>query len=75
MHVSQSGGHKPGPAVPFPAANLTTVLIKEVPASRLLLRICGNSRLLTEITGGCALRANRAWVRELMGSEYRPTPQ
>lgn len=65
VHVSPSGDLEPCPAAPFSDANLVTLPLKEAFRSRLLARIRENHGLLTESTGGCALRANRAWVQEL----------
>ncbi|MDP3564264.1 MAG: radical SAM protein [Methanoregula sp.] len=72
VHVSPSGALEPCPAAPFSDANLATLPLKEALRSRLLARIRENHGLLTESTGGCALRANRAWVQELMCVESRP---
>jgi MoaA/NifB/PqqE/SkfB family radical SAM enzyme len=72
VHVSPSGALEPCPAAPFSDANLATLPLKEALRSRLLARIRENHGLLTESTGGCALRANRAWVQDLMCVESRP---
>ena len=69
VHVSPSGDLEPCPAAPYSDANLTAVPLKEALKSRLLLRIRDEHGLLTESTGGCALRANRAWVQELVSRE------
>ena len=65
VHISPSGDLEPCPAAPFSDANLTSVALKEALRSRLLSRIRDEHGLLTESPGGCALRANRAWVQEL----------
>lgn len=72
VHISPSGDLEPCPAAPVSDANLATLPLKEALRSRLLLRIRENHGLLTESTGGCALRANRVWVEELMDRESRP---
>ena len=69
VHVSPSGDLEPCPAAPFSDANLTDVPVKEALRSRLLGRIREEHGLLTESSGGCALRANRAWVQALSGRE------
>jgi MoaA/NifB/PqqE/SkfB family radical SAM enzyme len=69
VHVSPSGDLEPCPAAPFSDANLAQVPLKDALQSRLLGRIRDEHSLLTESTGGCALRANRAWVQELVGRE------
>lgn len=72
VHVSPSGDLEPCPAAPYSDANLSSVPLKEALRSRLLSRIRDEHGLLTESTGGCALRANRAWVQELLRREDRP---
>jgi MoaA/NifB/PqqE/SkfB family radical SAM enzyme len=67
VHVSPSGDLEPCPAAPYSDANLASVSLKEALQSRLLARIREDHGLLTESSGGCALRANRAWVQELVG--------
>ena len=69
VHVSPSGDLEPCPAAPFSDANLAQVPLQDALQSRLLGRIRDEHSLLTESTGGCALRANRAWVQELVGRE------
>jgi len=69
VHVSPSGDLEPCPAAPYSDTNLATVPLKEALRSRLLSRIRDEHGLLTESTGGCALRANRAWVADLAGRE------
>jgi MoaA/NifB/PqqE/SkfB family radical SAM enzyme len=69
VHVSPSGDLEPCPAAPFSDANLATVPLREALRSRLLRQIREDHGLLTESSGGCALRANRAWVQALAGRE------
>jgi MoaA/NifB/PqqE/SkfB family radical SAM enzyme len=66
VHVSPSGDLEPCPAAPYSDANLAAVPLREALQSRLLGRIRDEHNLLTETSGGCALRANRAWVQELL---------
>jgi MoaA/NifB/PqqE/SkfB family radical SAM enzyme len=66
VHVSPSGDLEPCPAAPFSDANLAAVPLREALQSRLLARIREDHGLLTERSGGCALRANRAWVQGLV---------
>ena len=68
VHVSPSGDLEPCPAAPYSDANLAAVPLKSALRSRLLERIRNEHGLLTEASGGCALRANRAWVQALLGS-------
>jgi len=72
VHVSPSGDLEPCPAAPVSDANIATVPLKEALQSRLLARLRENPEYLTEAEGGCALRANRAWVEELASQEYYP---
>ncbi|MGA2121301.1 MAG: radical SAM protein [Methanoregula sp.] len=69
VHISPSGDLEPCPAAPVSDANLAAVPLKGALRSQLLSRIRNEHGLLTESTGGCALRANRAWVQELVGRE------
>lgn len=69
VHVSPYGDLEPCPAAPYSDANLTKVPLEEALRSRLLSRIRDEHRLLTETTGGCALRANRVWVEGLVNRD------
>jgi len=69
VHVSPSGDLEPCPAAPFSDANLARMPLKEALRSRLLARLREQPEALAESEGGCALRANRAWVQEIMGRE------
>ncbi len=66
VHVSPSGDLEPCPAAPYSDVNLSHVPLKEALHSRLLALIRDEQGLLTETSGGCALRANRAWLKTLM---------
>jgi MoaA/NifB/PqqE/SkfB family radical SAM enzyme len=67
--VSPSGDLEPCPAAPLSDANLGTVPLKEALRSRLLARLREAPEVLTESEGGCALRANRVLVQEIIGYE------
>jgi MoaA/NifB/PqqE/SkfB family radical SAM enzyme len=69
VHVSPSGDLEPCPAAPFSDANLAKVPLEEALRSRLLCRLRETPEVLAETEGGCALRANRAWVEGLVGRE------
>jgi MoaA/NifB/PqqE/SkfB family radical SAM enzyme len=69
VHVSPSGDLEPCPAAPFSDANLAMMPLKEALRSRLLARLREQPEALAESEGGCALRANHAWVEEIMGRE------
>ena len=58
VHVSPSGNLEPCPAAPMSDANLVSLPLREALASRLFERLRENPELLTEGSGGCALRAN-----------------
>jgi MoaA/NifB/PqqE/SkfB family radical SAM enzyme len=64
VHVSPSGDLEPCPAAPLSDVNLATVPLKDALYSRLLSRIREEPGLLTETSGGCALRANRVWTKK-----------
>ena len=66
VHVSPSGDLEPCPAAPVSDANLSGVSLKDALHSPFLGTIRRHHNLLTETTGGCALRANREWVQALV---------
>ena len=72
VHVSPSGDLEPCPAAPCSDVNLAAVPLREALRSRLLNRLRETPEVLTESEGGCALRANRAWVEALIGREEAP---
>jgi MoaA/NifB/PqqE/SkfB family radical SAM enzyme len=69
VHVSPSGDLEPCPAAPYSDANLATMPLKEALGSELFARLREQPEVLAESEGGCALRANRAWVEGLIGHE------
>jgi len=69
VHVSPSGNLEPCPAAPYSDANLAKIPLEEALKSRLFVRIREEPEILTESEGGCALRANRAWVETILGHE------
>jgi MoaA/NifB/PqqE/SkfB family radical SAM enzyme len=69
VHVSPSGDLEPCPAAPVSDANLTAVPLADALRSRLFARLRETPEFLTESEGGCALRANRAWVQETLGRD------
>jgi MoaA/NifB/PqqE/SkfB family radical SAM enzyme len=66
VHVSPSGDLEPCPAVSYSDSNLTKIPLKEALKSRLLFRLREVPEVLTESVGGCVLRANQAWVNEIL---------
>ncbi|HSQ93451.1 MAG TPA: radical SAM protein, partial [Methanoregula sp.] len=60
---------EPCPAAPYSDRNLAEVPLAEALRSRLLRRLRETPEVLAETEGGCALRANRAWVEGLVGKE------
>jgi MoaA/NifB/PqqE/SkfB family radical SAM enzyme len=71
VHISPSGDLEPCPAAPLSDANLVHVPLAEALRSRLLSRVRDEHGLLTERTGGCALRANRAWVQQVLSGNTK----
>jgi len=69
VHVSPSGALEPCPAAPYSDANLAAVPLRDALRSRLLARLREKPEVLAETEGGCALRANRAWVMKLLSQE------
>ena len=70
VHVSPSGDLEPCPVAPLSDTNLAQVSLKDALQSRLLARLREEPEVLAESEGGCALRANRARVQEIMGREF-----
>jgi MoaA/NifB/PqqE/SkfB family radical SAM enzyme len=66
VHISPSGDLEPCPAAPLSDTDLIQTSLADALRSRLLSRIRDEHGLLTESVGGCALRANRVWVQELL---------
>lgn len=66
VHVAPDGGLEPCPFAPFSDANLRETSLAEALESGFLRALRENHNLLTETEGGCALWANRAWVRSLL---------
>jgi len=69
VHGGPSGDLEPCPAAPYSDANLAEVPLRDALQSRLLGRLREHPEVLAESEGGCALRANRAWMEGLMGRE------
>jgi MoaA/NifB/PqqE/SkfB family radical SAM enzyme len=66
VHISAAGDLEPCPGAPFSDANITRIPLRDAICSGLLERIRQHHHLLTETKGGCALWANREWVRNTL---------
>ncbi len=66
VHVNAAGDMEPCPFAPYSDVNLRRTSLREALASPLLGELQRNRDKLTETRGGCALWANREWVRSLM---------
>lgn len=71
VHVSPSGNLEPCPAAPYSDANLVEMPLEQALHSRLLGLLREEPEILNESAGGCALRANRAWVEGMMVQERK----
>lgn len=65
MHINPSGKVEPCPFAPFSDTDLRFSSLHEALGSPLLEKVRANHHLLKEGKGGCALWANREWVKEL----------
>lgn len=65
MHINPVGKVEPCPFAPFSDTDLRYGSLKEALESRFLQEIRNNHQLLKEGKGGCALWANKSWVKEL----------
>jgi len=73
VHISPSGNLEPCPAAPYSDENLAAVPLETALRSRLLSRIRERPEILTETSGGCALRANRILMDEIAVQGNRKT--
>ena len=65
MHINPVGKVEPCPFAPFSDTDLRYGSLKEALESRFLQEIRNDHQLLKEGKGGCALWANKSWVKEL----------
>jgi MoaA/NifB/PqqE/SkfB family radical SAM enzyme len=68
VHVSTQGAVEACPFAPFSDTNLREAALKDALESPLLAAIRANHHRLKETRGGCALWAERAWVRTLVAT-------
>jgi MoaA/NifB/PqqE/SkfB family radical SAM enzyme len=66
VHVNPAGRLEPCPFAPFSDSDLSKVSLREALGSRFLRDIRGAGERLTESGSGCALWADREWVRTLL---------
>lgn len=66
LHISASGAVEPCPFAPYSDASLQQLSLQEALQSDFLRQIRENHHKLSELEGGCALWANREWVRSLL---------
>jgi len=66
VHVSPDGDLEPCPVSPYSDTNVRELSLKEALQSRLLQAIRQRHDTLSEMEGGCALWAEREWVRSLL---------
>ncbi len=69
IHVSAQGAVEPCPFVPVSDTSLMNVPLREALQSPFLRAIRDRHEHLHETANGCALWAERAWVRSLLGKE------
>lgn len=66
LHISAGGAVEPCPFAPYSDASLQQLSLREALQSDFLRQIRENHDKLSELEGGCALWANREWVRSLL---------
>lgn len=66
IHVNADGDVEPCPFAPYSDTNIRAGTLKQALDSKLLATIRARHRELKETTGGCALWAQRDWVRQLL---------
>jgi len=64
-HIDPFGHLEPCPFAPYHDTDLKNTSLKDALASPLLKRIRDDPGMLREVSGGCALWANREWLRGL----------
>jgi MoaA/NifB/PqqE/SkfB family radical SAM enzyme len=74
IHVGPDGSLEPCPFAPYADVRLSEVGLKDALRSDFLAAIRNNHDNLTETRGGCALWANREWVRSLLPSADKSGP-
>jgi MoaA/NifB/PqqE/SkfB family radical SAM enzyme len=74
VHISSSGSVEACPFAPFSDTSLKDSSLKDALQSRLLATIREHHDRLKETRGGCALWAEREWVRSLVTPEPRKVP-
>ncbi|PKN78744.1 MAG: radical SAM protein [Candidatus Cloacimonetes bacterium HGW-Cloacimonetes-1] len=65
LHINPNGKVEPCPFAPFSDTNLRYNSLRAALGSEFLAQIRQNHHLLKEGKGGCALWANREWVKDL----------
>jgi MoaA/NifB/PqqE/SkfB family radical SAM enzyme len=66
VHVGPDGDLEPCPFAPYSDTSVRTLSLRQALQSELLARIRAGHERLQETSGGCALWANRDWVRSLL---------
>jgi len=69
IHISPSGRVEPCPFAPYSDVSVQDGSLRDALASPLLAAIRDSHERLTETSGGCALWAQREWVRSLLSEE------
>jgi len=68
IHVNASGDVEPCPFAPYSDADVRDSTLEQALGSKLLAQIREHHQDLKETTGGCALWAQRDWVRQLIAA-------
>jgi MoaA/NifB/PqqE/SkfB family radical SAM enzyme len=71
VHVGPDGSLEPCPFAPYSDVSLKTMPLKDALGSKLLQAIRDNHDRLSETRGGCALWAEREWIKSLLAGGDR----
>jgi MoaA/NifB/PqqE/SkfB family radical SAM enzyme len=69
VHIGPDGSLEPCPFAPFTDVNVRQVPLQEALQSQFLQKLRESPEHLSETRGGCALWANREWVRSLLSPQ------
>lgn len=69
IHVNAQGSIEPCPFAPFSDMQISNVSLRDALQSKVMTTIRENHHLLTETKGGCALWANREFIKGIIETE------
>ena len=72
VHINPKGNLEPCPFAPFSDVNVKEMPLKEALKSNFLKTLRESPEHLRETEGGCALFANREWVKSMLEAKDKP---